>query len=271
MKRILFTLILFFHCIYIYSQPTVLDTALMKLRYRYIYTRNSLMKERREALMILLIGDKWSLFYNKHNDDLQYGNSKIDRSKYVTTTIDENGKVTRWRSADAPRIIGPTEYTYLGKINVEEIFITNVWFSGLYYYTDKYLSPKWEVFKDKKTIMGYMCQRAESSYFGRKWTAWFTTEIPVDSGPWKLTGLPGLILEASDEDGDFGFIAVSIEPPAEEDVISMKDSLMLTKVTKDALFKLQKKIYENTNGDFGPIQIKTSSPIPKRKLNTIER
>ena len=51
----------------------------------------------------------------------------------------------------------------------------------------------------------------------------------------------------------------------------MKDSLMLTKVTKDALFKLQKKIYENTNGDFGPIQIKTSSPIPKRKLNTIER
>ena len=50
------------------------------------------MKERREALMILLIGDKWSLFYNKHNDDLQYGNSKIDRSKYVTTTIDENGK-----------------------------------------------------------------------------------------------------------------------------------------------------------------------------------
>ena len=271
MKRILFTLILFFHCIYIYSQPTVLDTALMKLRYRYIYTRNSLMKERREALMILLIGDKWSLFYNKHNDDFYYDKNKTDRSKYVSTTIDEKGKVTRKRSADSPRLIGPTEYIYLCKEYMEEIFVEKILFSGLYYYTDKYLSPKWEVFKDKKTIMGYMCQRAESSYFGRKWTAWFTTEIPVDSGPWKLTGLPGLILEASDEDGDFGFIAVSIEPPAEEDVISMKDSLMLTKVTKDALFKLQKKIYENTNGDFGPIQIKTSSPIPKRKLNTIER
>lgn len=229
------------------------------------------MKERREALMILLIGDKWSLFYNKHNDDFYYDKNKTDCSKYVSTTIDEKGKVTRKRSAGSPRLIGPTEYIYLCKEYMEEIFVEKILFSGLYYYTDKYLSPKWEVFKDKKTIMGYMCQRAESSYFGRKWTAWFTTEIPVDSGPWKLTGLPGLILEASDEDGDFGFIAVSIEPPAEEDVISMKDSLMLTKVTKDALFKLQKKIYENTNGDFGPIQIKTSSPIPKRKLNTIER
>lgn len=65
-------------------------------------------------------------------------------------------------------------------------------------YTEPTETPVWELRPDTKTIMGYPCQLAACNFRGRIWEAWFTTEIPVNEGPWKLFGLPGLILEASD-------------------------------------------------------------------------
>ena len=46
---------------------------------------------------------------------------------------------------------------------------------------------------------------------GRKWTVWYTVDIPAQDGPGKLYGLPGLILRAADEDRNFIFEAVAVE------------------------------------------------------------
>jgi len=70
---------------------------------------------------------------------------------------------------------------------------------------------KWELTKEHKKIGSYLCQKAISVFRGRTYHAWFTTDIPVSNGPWKLHGLPGLILEAYDTTGVVTFLARSIE------------------------------------------------------------
>lgn len=60
---------------------------------------------------------------------------------------------------------------------------------------------------------------ATADFRGRHWTAWFATDIPVSDGPWKLGGLPGLILEAYDKGHQYTFTAVGLERVAEEPIV----------------------------------------------------
>jgi GLPGLI family protein len=272
MKNILLKILFLLTCSIVNAQEKILDDALISISYRYEYVSNLLSPQPKEAVMTLLIGRQWSLFYNRHNDEFYFSKDDADSRKYAVLTIDENGNMKRTRPADYSGTIGPTEYTYLDRSKMEEIFVGRVLFRGFYTYSEKYLFPQWSVNQDEKTIMGYHCQKATTNYLGRKWIAWFTTELPFNSGPWKLTGLPGLILEAEDEEGHFAFIAVSAGKPAPEErlQIILKDELSLTKTTKEAFLRMQKNVYES-DGDFGPVKIKTSSPRIKRKLNTIER
>ena len=79
------------------------------------------------------------------------------------------------------------------------------------YYSEPLSEQQWIVVEDSTaTILGYECILAESDYHGRHWRVWFTPEIPMSFGPWKLHGLPGLILKA-EADGGFSFIATGIE------------------------------------------------------------
>lgn len=65
--------------------------------------------------------------------------------------------------------------------------------------------PEWKILKEKSKIFGYDVQKAETEFVGRKWTAWFTTAIPINDGPYKFFGLPGLILKVNDEENNFLF------------------------------------------------------------------
>jgi hypothetical protein len=65
--------------------------------------------------------------------------------------------------------------------------------------------PDWTLHEDTATISGYLCKRATTHYRGRDWEVYYTSEIPLNRGPWKLWGLPGLITRATDADHYFLF------------------------------------------------------------------
>ena len=57
---------------------------------------------------------------------------------------------------------------------------------------------KWILKPEHSILLGYKIQKAETDFAGRHWIAWFTTEIPIQDGPYKFSGLPGLILKIED-------------------------------------------------------------------------
>ena len=73
-------------------------------------------------------------------------------------------------------------------------------------------TPDWQVVPDStKEILGYQCQMATTRFKGRQWTVWYTEDIPLDEGPWKLRGLPGLVLSAYDAKRQYVFEGAGLE------------------------------------------------------------
>ena len=61
---------------------------------------------------------------------------------------------------------------------------------------------------------------ARCTFKGRTWTAWFAADIPLDNGPWKLCGLPGLILRAYDAKQQYIFDCVGMKQANEGENIT---------------------------------------------------
>lgn len=104
--------------------------------------------------------------------------------------------------ADITRMHLPIVFTDYpkGKITTQEMIIPN-----LYIATDKYSKIKWKLSKETTTINGYFCYAATANYAGKKWNVWYTKDKGISAGPWKLQGLKGLIISATDEEGIHSF------------------------------------------------------------------
>jgi GLPGLI family protein len=86
--------------------------------------------------------------------------------------------------------------------------------------TSQKVSQKWILTDEKKTIQDHLVQKAETNWGGRKWTAWFSPEIPFQYGPYKFHGLPGLIMEISDSQNNYVFKLVKSGKLSETQKIS---------------------------------------------------
>ena len=98
----------------------------------------------------------------------------------------------------------------------------------------------WQITPDTATILGYPCQKAMSTFRGRNYEAWFSPEIPVNDGPWKFFGLPGLIMKVFDSQNIFSFVCVGIEnlvPPHDLTIAQEK----FINCSRDELAKIKLK------------------------------
>lgn len=78
---------------------------------------------------------------------------------------------------------------------------------------------KWEILKERKKIDSFLCIKAIGNFGGRNYTAWFAPDLPFRYGPWKFSGLPGLILEISDSKQEVTFSLIKLTRPERDYII----------------------------------------------------
>ncbi|MDN3588857.1 GLPGLI family protein [Pedobacter aquatilis] len=129
-----------------------------------------------------------SVQISKVQNATKLGNSSIDLGILRKTTADE---------------------IYINSYE-RNILVNKKFRQNNYLITEPLQKIDWKIGIETKTILGYSCQKATGIYSGRIYTAWFSTDIPASFGPWKLQGLPGLILEATDISGRISFACTKI-------------------------------------------------------------
>ncbi len=159
-------------------------------------------QERCTDTMMLQIGTNTQKFYSETSE-------RMDSSAYITLK----------NNPDEPLIFRIEEGTirlYMDVLtrNTNKIRKVNCRIHDTDYFYNEEVQPlTWETLPETEVVMGYTCQKAQCSYGGRIWYAWYTADIPLNYGPWKLADLPGLILKAQDADTIFYWQAFSIEQP----------------------------------------------------------
>jgi len=105
-------------------------------------------------------------------------------------------------------------------------------------YEEPQEKPNWELLDSIQSVCGYDCYLASTFFRGRKWYAWFAPDIPISDGPWKLWGLPGLILQAHDDKRHYQYLCMSIvsNPKANVGFYDYQNHIRM-KTTRDKYFQ----------------------------------
>ena len=216
MKTIVSILLLTSLAVQATAREPVIDRAHMKCLYRYVYTFDTLKNELRDDLLILQIGKEVSKcysYYTFQSDSLQ----RTPDGAKVWSELFRRATEKDGIYGDFPHVRMST-HVYKN-YPTGQMTITDRISSQGYRYVDSLHAQTWTMVDSTREVLGYTCQQATADFRGRRWTAWFTTDIPVSDGPWKLGGLPGLILEAYDEGQQHVFTAVGLERVADEPII----------------------------------------------------
>ena len=207
-----------------YRTQSVKDTTARDENGKYVYRQDD---------MRLEVGEMVSYFYSPTKRAYDDGLLKLVKPGDVAKSNVSKSNVSRGNiTMNFFRNYPKGKTTYIDKVLSEKFRIE-----------EPMEQPKWEIVADStKKILNYDCQMARTTFKGRQWTAWFATDIPLDNGPWKLCGLPGLILRASDAQQQYIF-----------DCVGMKQ----TDGTADLLYNLKFDEYtKSTMKEFKEVQTK---------------
>ncbi len=195
----------------LHAQKTkILEPAILECHYRYQALKDTVNGVPfNEDLIILRTGKNISQVFSYH---LFYGDSLLSTpsgSKLAGQLTMEGIRKQDYASIPGIKII--REYLYK---NYPSGKITTVsYVNGLndVIFEEENETQIWTIQDSFKNILDYRCQLANCKFRGREYYAWFTTEIPINEGPWKFNGLPGLIMEVYDKNRHYHFEIVNIK------------------------------------------------------------
>ncbi|MDR1610723.1 MAG: GLPGLI family protein [Candidatus Symbiothrix sp.] len=128
-----------------------------------------------------------------------------------------------------------------------------VFLSDKYVIKGELVKPEWSIVSDSiKMIENYTCLMANGFVCGRNYTVWFTPDISVSAGPWKLWGLPGLIVSAHSDDNVVKITMTSLKQtdilPKEPEIIQTITPEEFKIVLREGAKKISRKIRALVSG-----------------------
>nr|WP_314492566.1 GLPGLI family protein [uncultured Chryseobacterium sp.] len=155
----------------------------------------------KNELMNLDVTEHGSKFYSYtvyNSDSLM----KIDVEKQMAATGLLNLKYNNRK--------GLVRYTIAKKYPKYEVFLQNRIMRDQYNVIEE-RPIVWKITSEKLKVGDWNTQKAETDFGGRHWFAWFTTDIPIQDGPYKFHGLPGLIVKLEDQTGSHRFTLKAVK------------------------------------------------------------
>ncbi|HNW88871.1 MAG TPA: GLPGLI family protein [Bacteroidales bacterium] len=116
----------------------------------------------------------------------------------------------------------------------------------VYLIADSLNKPDWKILNDMKEVAGHVCMNAAwvDTVQDKKIMAWFALDIPVQAGPDRFFGLPGMILEVSINNGAMVMTAEKIEMKTLTTEFDLPKKLKGKKITSADYNAILKKFYD---------------------------
>jgi len=179
--------------------PSGADTCIVKCTYKLTFKPDSLSSNTISDYHVLLIGKRLSQYTSKSSLAVDSLTNVYEAQPLNQQTVQNFGR--EYIKLARPLI---TFNIFKDKVNSNIYFIDQL-SSTTYYITEPNSVFKWVIEPTILDVSGYKCKRATTVFAGRKYEAWFTSEIPVSDGPYKFTGLPGLIVKVRDFNDNYVF------------------------------------------------------------------
>ena len=233
----------------------IVDSSIIECIYNYRVIDHSL-GDMREYHAILELGD--SIFKYE-----SYGSYRLDSALVgkQQMTLGEFFDFYNKYSPDFKEFllenVNANKLSYYGKVSIDKFM-----------YHEEVPHIDWALSDSTKEICGYLCHQATATFRGRNWIAWYC-DIPKSAGPWKLNGLPGLILAAETEDKEHTFSAISVRKSSSPITVNDKEYFKTTREHfNQALADYKSNPTKSwKNSPLAPKDMNGKTmPMPKRKL-----
>ena len=178
------------------------DTAQVLVHYKFSHVRDTNNRSIPFTENMVLVIGKRAGVYRSYDHQLSVAR---DKKKMQEAVANSAGGPVRFDR----RITGSgTEYYQFPN---DKKMLRKEYLFGSFLVNDALPVINWQITGDTASYGGLHCQKAKGHFKGREYTAWFCPDLPLHLGPWKLNGLPGVIVEAYDATGDVRFTFDGVE------------------------------------------------------------
>jgi len=176
------------------------DQAIARVKYSYTHTRDTNNRDNvYQEQMLLVVGKNMSIYTSF--DKIAYLKARANHIKEQNKI--NGGPIQNLRLTGSRKPTTSFDIYFFAK--EKEFHFIELLMANTYVFKDSATQIGWKITKDTTNFLGIHCRKASANFKGRNWTAWYATELPFASGPWKLNGLPGLIISAYDEKHEVEF------------------------------------------------------------------